>query len=56
MRMEEEVPIFSKSKRDFFPTDKITHAAICNKYLLVAMANGILFRMNLNKPELQDGL
>lgn len=55
MKMEEDVPIFCRSKRDFSPADKITHAAICNKYFVIAMANGIVFRMCLNRPELQDG-
>lgn len=55
MKMEEEVPIFSKSKREFNPADKITHVAIANKYMVVAMANGILFRINLHQPDQQDG-
>ncbi|KAL1509544.1 hypothetical protein ABEB36_004259 [Hypothenemus hampei] len=48
--LEQDTPIFSKSKKDFTPLDKITHVAIANKYLVVAMANNTFFRMNLHNP------
>lgn len=53
--MDQETPIFTKSKKDFTPSDKITHAAISNKYLVVVMANNILFRMNLQNPTENSG-
>lgn len=55
MMVDQEVPIFSKSKKDFTPSDRITHVAIANKQLVVAMANGILFRMNLHNPQQHNG-
>lgn len=55
MQLEKDLPIFSKTKMSFTPSDKITHVAICNKQLAVAMANGMLFRMNLQLPDQQDG-
>lgn len=54
MSMEPDLPIFTKSKKDFSPPDLITHAAISNKFLVVAMTNGILFRMNLSNPSQND--
>lgn len=51
MSMEQETPIFSKSKKDFKPSDRITHVAIANKNLVILQANGILFRMNLHNPQ-----
>ncbi|CAG9821457.1 unnamed protein product [Phaedon cochleariae] len=51
MSLEQEVPIFTKSKKDFTPSDRITHVVIANKNLVIAMANGVLFRMNLNNPQ-----
>lgn len=51
MTLEQEVPIFSKAKKDFKPSDRITHVAIANKNLAMVQANGILFRMNLNNPQ-----
>ncbi|XP_060521918.1 vacuolar protein sorting-associated protein 18 homolog isoform X2 [Cylas formicarius] len=51
MALDQEKPIFSKSKKDFTPADKITHVAIANKYLVAAMCNGMLFRMNLKNPQ-----
>ena len=55
MTLEQDVPIFSKTKKDFTPSDKITHVAISNKQLAVAMANNMLFRMNLHNPQQHDG-
>jgi hypothetical protein len=55
MTLEQDAPIFSKTKKDFTPSDKITHVAIANKQLAVAMANNTLFRMNLNNPQQHDG-
>ncbi|KAJ3625065.1 hypothetical protein MTP99_018635 [Tenebrio molitor] len=54
MTLEQDAPIFSKTKKDFTPSDKITHVAIANKQLAVAMANNTLFRMNLNNPQQHD--
>ncbi|XP_063904510.1 vacuolar protein sorting-associated protein 18 homolog isoform X2 [Zophobas morio] len=54
MTLEQDVPIFSKTKKDFTPSDKITHVAISNKQLAVAMANNMLFRMNLHNPQQHD--
>lgn len=55
MTLEQDVPIFRKKRKEFTPSDKITHVAISNKYLIVAMANGFLFRMNLHNPQEHDG-
>lgn len=51
MLMEPEPPIFSKTKKDFKPSDRITHVVIANKNLVIVQANGILFRMNLHNPQ-----
>lgn len=55
MKLEQDTPIFSKTKMNFTPSDKITHAAVSNKNLVVAMANSMLFRMNLQQPDRQEG-
>ncbi|KAH9632081.1 hypothetical protein HF086_015285 [Spodoptera exigua] len=52
MLMEDNTPMFSKSKMILKNlSDAITHAAVCNDYLVLAMANGNLFRLNLKKPD-----
>lgn len=51
MSLEPEVPIFSKTKKDFKPSDRITHVAIADRNLAILQANGILFRMNLHNPQ-----
>ncbi|XP_019754048.2 vacuolar protein sorting-associated protein 18 homolog isoform X1 [Dendroctonus ponderosae] len=48
--LDEEPAIFTKSKKDFTPLDKVTHVVIANKFMVLAMANNVLFRMNLHSP------
>lgn len=56
MLMEDNTPMFSKSKMMLKNlSDAITHAAVCNDYLVLAMANGNLFRLNLKKPDRGEG-
>ncbi|KAK9880905.1 hypothetical protein WA026_013236 [Henosepilachna vigintioctopunctata] len=54
MTLAEEVPIFTKTKKDFSPAFKITHAVIENKYLVAALANGTILRMHLQSPAVPD--
>ena len=56
MNLEPEKPIFTKVKKDFTPSDKVTHVALSNKQLIIVMANNILFRMNMNNPQEHDGI
>lgn len=54
MTLEQEIPIFSKSKKDYRPPHKFTHVAISNKYFVGAMQDGTLLRMNLHNPQETD--
>uniref|UniRef100_A0A1Y1NPC1 Pep3/Vps18 beta-propeller domain-containing protein n=1 Tax=Photinus pyralis TaxID=7054 RepID=A0A1Y1NPC1_PHOPY len=54
MKLEQDVPIFEKARMNFTPSEKVTHVAISNKYLVVAMANSILFRMDIQQPDQQN--
>lgn len=56
MKLEEETPIFMKQKMNFNPSDNITHIAVANDYLVLAMANNILFRINLKSPDKHEGI
>lgn len=50
--LEQDIPIFTRSKKDFPKLDRISHVSVANKYMVIAMANNVLFRMNLrNKSE-----
>ncbi|XP_067005382.2 vacuolar protein sorting-associated protein 18 homolog isoform X2 [Anabrus simplex] len=51
MKLEEESPIFSKQKVNFSPPDRITHLCVSNGLIVLAMANDVLFRINLQQPE-----
>jgi hypothetical protein len=55
MKLEEEPPIFSKQKVNFSPTDRITHLAVSNELLVLAMANNILLRIDLRQPNNPQG-
>ncbi|KAI4456526.1 vacuolar protein sorting-associated protein [Holotrichia oblita] len=53
---EPDEPIFQKTKKNLNITDKITHVALSNKYLYVAMANssGTLLRINLSNSQQEE--
>lgn len=55
MHMEDNTPMFSKQKMNFNPSDLITHVAVASDYLVLAMANGRLFRLDLKKPDQHEG-
>ncbi|KAJ0177419.1 hypothetical protein K1T71_007429 [Dendrolimus kikuchii] len=56
MQLEDDVPMFSKQKMKIYPSDLITHAAVSNDYLVLAMANSRLFRFDLKDPVREEGL
>ncbi|CAG4937283.1 unnamed protein product [Parnassius apollo] len=51
MQMDDNTPMFSKQKMNFNPSDYITHVAVASDYLVLAMANGKLFRLDLKMPD-----
>ncbi|XP_068631710.1 vacuolar protein sorting-associated protein 18 homolog [Battus philenor] len=51
MQMDDNTPMFSKQKMNFNPSDLITHVAVASDYLVLAMANGKLFRLDLKMPD-----
>ncbi|XP_045497212.1 vacuolar protein sorting-associated protein 18 homolog [Colias croceus] len=51
MQLEDNTPLFSKQKMNFNPSDLITHVAVSSDYLVLAMANGKLFRLDLKMPD-----
>lgn len=55
MTLADNVPIFSKIKKDFTPSYKVTHVVLENRYLVAALANGSIFRMHLQSPNTRDG-
>ncbi|XP_059051527.1 vacuolar protein sorting-associated protein 18 homolog isoform X2 [Achroia grisella] len=54
MQLDDNTPMFSKQKMNFNPSDVITHVAVASDYLVLAMANGNLFRMDLKRPNEYD--
>lgn len=55
LRPNKEIPIFSKQKMNLALPKEITHVVVSNGWLLMLMSNQVLFRLNLEQPNLQDG-
>lgn len=55
LRPNKEIPIFSKQKMNLALPKDITHVVVSNGWLLMLMSNQVLFRLNLEQPNLQDG-
>lgn len=56
MQLEDNTPMFAKKKMMLNNlSDLITHAAVSNDYLVLAMANGNLFRLDLKRPDCGEG-
>lgn len=51
---EDEIPMFQKQKVNFDPTDRITHLAVSNDYIVLAMSNNVLLRFDLKKQKNQE--
>lgn len=55
MVIEDETPMFSKQKVNFAPPERITHMCVSSELIVLAMANGILFRIDLKQPDKHEG-
>lgn len=55
MKLEDEMPIFSKKRVNFSPPDSITHMAVGSDIIVIAMANNILLKINLRQPDHPEG-
>lgn len=51
---EEETPIFTKKKINFKPEEPITHLMVCNNFLVMAMSQGTMMRLDLEHPDDQE--
>ncbi|XP_046406330.1 vacuolar protein sorting-associated protein 18 homolog [Ischnura elegans] len=51
MKLEEDVPIFSKYKVDYPLQDKICHLVVSSDILVLALANNKLLRIDLRQPD-----
>lgn len=55
MAVEDDTPMFFKQKVNFVPTDKVTHLCVSTELVVLAMANGILLRIDLKQPDKHEG-
>ncbi|XP_060604108.1 vacuolar protein sorting-associated protein 18 homolog isoform X2 [Ruditapes philippinarum] len=51
---EEDTPIFTKKKINFKPEEPITHLAVCNNFLVMAMSHGVIMRLDLEHADEQE--
>nr|XP_022917177.1 vacuolar protein sorting-associated protein 18 homolog isoform X1 [Onthophagus taurus] len=55
MRIEPDAPIFQKTKKNLLIPDKVSHVAVGNKFLYIAMtASGTLLRINLANSQQEE--
>lgn len=49
-------PMLSKKKVNFTPNEKITHLSVNNDYVVLAMINNILLRIDLKKDSIEGNV
>ena len=55
MKLQDETPIFIKQKVNFMPSDKILHMCVSSNFIVIAMANNILLRIDMKHPDKPEG-
>lgn len=55
IQLDDNKPMFSKRQMNFTPSDLITHVAVSSDYLVLAMANGMIFRLDVKMPDENEG-
>lgn len=53
-RTDLDTPIFSKKKINFKPSDPLTHVVVSSNFLVMAMSNNLLLRLDLEHPDQQE--
>lgn len=56
MKLQDEVPIFIKQKVNFMPPEKILHMCVSSNFIVIAMANNILLRIDMKFPDKPEGM
>lgn len=51
MKLQDDVPIFTKQRVNFLPSDKITHLVVSSNLIVIAMANNVLLRIDMKQPD-----
>lgn len=49
----QRVPILSKKKVNFSPSDKIAQLLVSNEYVVLVMVNNVLLRINLKQDNIE---
>lgn len=51
MKLQDDEPIFMKQKVNFLPPDKILHLRFSNNFIVIAVANNSILRINTKNPD-----
>ncbi|XP_043479319.1 vacuolar protein sorting-associated protein 18 homolog isoform X1 [Leptopilina heterotoma] len=51
MKLTDDGPIFTKQKVNFMPSDRILYLSVSNNFIVIAMANNILLRIDMKHPD-----
>lgn len=55
MKLTDDGPIFTKQKVNFMPSDRILYLSVSNNFIVIAMANNILLRIDMKQPDKSEG-
>lgn len=55
MKLTDDGPIFTKQKVNFMPSDRILHLSVSSNFIVIAMANNILLRIDMKHPDKPEG-
>ncbi|XP_043280093.1 vacuolar protein sorting-associated protein 18 homolog isoform X2 [Venturia canescens] len=51
MKLQEDGPIFRKQQVNFAPSDRICHLVVSSNFIVIAMANNIILRIDMKNPD-----
>lgn len=54
IKLQDEKPIFIRQRVNFRPPDNILHLAVSSNFIVIAMANNIILRIDEKSPEKKE--
>ncbi|XP_044574836.1 vacuolar protein sorting-associated protein 18 homolog isoform X2 [Cotesia glomerata] len=54
MKLQDEEPIFTRQRVNFRPPDNILHLAVSSNFIMIAMANNIILRIDVKSPDKKE--
>lgn len=54
MKLQDEEPIFTRQRVNFRPPDNILHLAVSSNFIMIAMANNVILRIDVKAPDKKE--